>query len=451
MAAQKHIIGRHLLLLKLPHTYNNKAALSIAEDMEKETVLPILGSVFDGMGQNRVRIEKLQVKIVCNQADFENGAWKEMLRKNITEAIKKNTENYPERGKNDTLSTEEEAFVFYLINGCLPWWFDKEIVSNIGFRQWVREVWKQWVQNVPNFKQPSFVWTNQAIQRLGNYIDAADVKFWIVNWYQQGTAKEIRLILEILGDSQASKSGKAQKSFQAVKLKLITNIIRFYDNQEGFVSFLREMVKQSLKKDYPIVKAPTQVAKHEELLEEKNKQLFPSEKIVNNLQDNDLFIPNAGMVLLANYLPRLFENLKISNDKLMLEKDKALLLLQYLCWENDNNDEQDWPLFKILCGLPIDAALNAGAKITSLEKQEADKMLAAAIAYWKALKNTTPNGLRATFLQREGRLRVDESSSRVTLLIQNETVDVLLDSLPWSFGYIRLPWMKQLLQTNWIN
>ena len=78
---------------------------------------------------------------------------------------------------------------------------------------------------------------------------------------------------------------------------------------------------------------------------------------------------------------------------------------------------------------------------------EADNMLQAAIDQWKFLKNTSPTGLREGFLQRSGKYFT--RNDKLYLQIESDSIDVLLDQLPWNIGIIKLPWMKDMLWVEW--
>ncbi|MFW6310568.1 MAG: contractile injection system tape measure protein, partial [Prolixibacteraceae bacterium] len=80
-------------------------------------------------------------------------------------------------------------------------------------------------------------------------------------------------------------------------------------------------------------------------------------------------------------------------------------------------------------------------------KNEAESLLEAAIKNWPALKNTSPDGLRQNFLQRDGKLIKKEENYR--LLIERKTQDILLDKLNWNISVVKLPWMKNLLHVEW--
>jgi hypothetical protein len=79
--------------------------------------------------------------------------------------------------------------------------------------------------------------------------------------------------------------------------------------------------------------------------------------------------------------------------------------------------------------------------------QEAGDLLAAAIAQWSILKNTSVEGLREGFLQRGGKLF--SKNGNLWLQVEKNAIDILLDYLPWNLGIIKLPWLKDVLRVEW--
>ena len=62
------------------------------------------------------------------------------------------------------------------------------------------------------------------------------------------------------------------------------------------------------------------------------------------------------------------------------------------------------------------------------------------IEQWRILKKTSVDGFRESFLQREGRLSLQENGW--SLKVARASYDVLLDQLPWGISVVLLPWMK---------
>jgi hypothetical protein len=139
----------------------------------------------------------------------------------------------------------------------------------------------------------------------------------------------------------------------------------------------------------------------------------------------------------------------LENFKDNLSKQKAVHLLQYLVNGQQQQPEYMMPLNKILCGLSDEEHIDRFIKLEEAEINEANELLQAVITHWAALKNTSPQGLQETFLQRNGKLSFNETDGYWKLQVERKAVDILLDKIPWGFSYIQLPWMKYALVTEW--
>ncbi|MBT9314469.1 contractile injection system tape measure protein [Leptothoe spongobia] len=164
----------------------------------------------------------------------------------------------------------------------------------------------------------------------------------------------------------------------------------------------------------------------------------------------ELYIQNAGLILLWPFLTRLFETLNLVQSNQFIDPqaaERAVLLLQYLADDSTANPEHLLPLNKLLCGLDLLDPIAAHLDMTELEQTECNSLLAAVIHNWSALKSTTPDGLRRGFLQRAGILR--RHNHNWLLQAERETHDILLDQLPWSIRVVKLPWMSEILYVEW--
>jgi hypothetical protein len=162
------------------------------------------------------------------------------------------------------------------------------------------------------------------------------------------------------------------------------------------------------------------------------------------------YIDNAGLVILYPFLPRFFETLGIMNDDKIISPSRALSLLNYLTTGQTAAPEYLLILPKILCGIPILSPVISEENINSNESDESMALLTAVILHWSALRNTSPDTLRETFLKRRGKL-YQENGVDWILKVESQTFDVLLDQLPWGIGLIKLPWMQQILRVEWVN
>lgn len=102
---------------------------------------------------------------------------------------------------------------------------------------------------------------------------------------------------------------------------------------------------------------------------------------------------------------------------------------------------------KILCGLPTNEPVPLNIHLEQKEIEEAESLLKAVIEHWKALKNTSIDGLREAFFKRDGIITKKEDGWH--LQIERKTLDVLLDNIPWGYSTINLMWNRYLLFVEW--
>ncbi|GGH06664.1 contractile injection system tape measure protein [Mucilaginibacter phyllosphaerae] len=168
--------------------------------------------------------------------------------------------------------------------------------------------------------------------------------------------------------------------------------------------------------------------------------------------DSDkLYINYAGLVLLAPFISRFFKSINLADGKSFTDEEaaeKACLLLQYLAAGKDwERFEPHLTLNKLLCGMELYRPVNVQLEISPSELEAADHLLAAVIANAPLWKTLSTDGLRRTYLQREGIL--SSRDGNWLLQVKRETYDILIDRLPWSARVVKLPWMKNLIFVEW--
>jgi hypothetical protein len=165
-----------------------------------------------------------------------------------------------------------------------------------------------------------------------------------------------------------------------------------------------------------------------------------------------VFVENAGLVLLHPFLKNCFEALDwLDNNKFKEAycQQKAIHLLQYMATGMDQEPEFLLPLNQLLCGHPSGKPMDRFIQLSQIEKQEADNLLAAVLSHWSALKNTSVEALRETFLQRRAKLTHVAADHFWKLQVERKAVDILLDKIPWGYSYVQLPWMEKPLIVEW--
>lgn len=170
----------------------------------------------------------------------------------------------------------------------------------------------------------------------------------------------------------------------------------------------------------------------------------------DNKVSGRIYIANAGQVLLASYLPRLFDKLELSEGKRFKNDEaaqRAVHLIQFMVDERQNAPEYQLVLNKLMCGIDLEEIVEREINVATHERELMEGLLQAVIANWKEIGNTSIAGLRESFLQRQGVLFLKGGTWR--LQIENKAFDMLLDKLPWSYSIIKFPWMNTAIHVDW--
>ena len=165
-------------------------------------------------------------------------------------------------------------------------------------------------------------------------------------------------------------------------------------------------------------------------------------------------VAHAGLVLLHPYLPRCLDALGLypAGSRGPLPDalwPRAAALLHWLSHGDDDTPlESDLTLVRCLLGRADDPPLTHSLPaLLPHERDEAQSLLEAVPAHWRALKGTSVTGLRQSFLQRPGWL--GRSERGWLLRVEPASFDLLLTSLPWTLSLVKLPWMPQPLHVEW--
>ena len=168
------------------------------------------------------------------------------------------------------------------------------------------------------------------------------------------------------------------------------------------------------------------------------------------MNEDGIYVSNAGIVLLHPFLNQFFKKLRLIKKDGFADsifQQKALYLLHYLATGNTKPEEHELVIAKILCAWPLEEPVNNFIELTDEELDEADDLLLSAIQQWNILKETSADGLREGFLQRKGKLFTKNDD--LVLQIEQSSIDILLDHLPWNLSIIKLPWMQDILKVEW--
>ncbi|WP_243751616.1 contractile injection system tape measure protein [Niastella caeni] len=359
----------------------------------------------------------------------------------------------------------EEVFIYFLQHGNLPWW--SPVTS---YSAWVEEMERLVTAAFSTVTQNRFkeLIKQKAVQQRIIYQvpDALFIK--LVLLINAGIEKEIRAFAEAiqLGLTTASREERkaVMQVFRQAVMKHIQekNTAQFVHQagaqllqelaEKGYWQQIQQQISQlpvSGMRDKLTLKRETPVPeKQEQQQAKKEHPVNNNNPVQSNILEEGIYVSNAGLVIMALFLPPFFTKLGLLQDGNFSDINRAVCLAQYLASGKEQVAEFELGLAKIVCGLETDSAVDTDIVLTEEEKQEVNELLLAVIAHWNILKDTSPDGLRETFLQREGRLQFINHEWR--LLVEQKAWDVLLQHLPWTISIIKLPWMPYLLKTEWI-
>ncbi len=166
--------------------------------------------------------------------------------------------------------------------------------------------------------------------------------------------------------------------------------------------------------------------------------------------EDALYIHNAGLVILAPFLPRYFDALEMVKNQAFVSEEAAargVHLLQYLASGLTETEEHLLVFNKILCGLPLETPVPLSIEPTEKELATSGQLLNSVLQNWEKMKNSPVENLRGTFFIREGRLLENEQSWQ--LKVESKSFDILLEFLPWTYSMVKLPWMSKRIDVEW--
>ena len=171
---------------------------------------------------------------------------------------------------------------------------------------------------------------------------------------------------------------------------------------------------------------------------------------VNFSDSEEIYVDNAGLVILSPFLEHLFGRLDLLENrqfKTSAAQQRSVGLLQVIVTGEPSSPEYLMPLNKLLCGLQVTEVFDFGMPLLDSEMEECEGLLQAAIAQAPILHDMALEGFRGTFLLRRGMISAQDGFP--LLRVERETYDIVLDRFPWTWEWVKLPWMKAPLRVEW--
>ena len=373
---------------------------------------------------------------------------KKMLRNGST----KSENNHEKPFVSEPISDEEDALLYFLEIGQLPWFIDSLefaasiesksisiLIQNKVFVQKLKAVFITNPNSLERFvQQMNLKITTELIAHLANSqaIDKKKMKSELMQLPVHIQISTCKLIIgNLIGIDQQKMIVLNHEISESSSLPLINAILKMV----GLNAITENMVS-----------AKTPDNRRPLVNEIFNQELENKKPSKNSIDLKSIYIQNAGMILAHPFISQLLTQTGCADENKNLlpeKKQKAVQLLHYLASGEETNMEFNLTFEKYLCGLAIEIPLLRTSEIGETDKMECDEVLRSIVDYWPELKNTSPDGLRQLFFRRNGKLDLNQTPHK--LYVERKAQDVLLDKLQWNISIVKLPWMNDLIYVEW--
>jgi len=451
------------------------------EAVVTDSFVPALQQLLDrySPGQAVIAIDEIVCDISIDDNEID-GLLTEKIIQQLEKQLKEKVMLFEQDKKAPGIEMRfAETLLFYLENGYMPWW------ATIKTKGELNEL----IARLTGMPTATFdallilLKQNAVVNRICN--DFEDATFWSFFKLLPGYDDNIAIItawredhLAFINDKKLT-AGKYQVSFLYKKnlLKSLSfhtagqlpyniaeineQFVHLFTAEAGyelksikklFAGEAAEPVfqinNQALKTLLKMISSSNEERSTAKDASKPGKAVENAEKAETPQAAEPVYINNSGLVIIAPYLGMFFKDTGVVKGDEIIDATKALTLLNYIVTGRDTFAEFEIPLPKLLCGLELQDAVSARYEITGTDIESVNELLSSVIANWPILKNTSVEGLRETFLLREGKLTL--KANGFYLKVQQNAVDVLLDHLPWNISMVKLPWMEHILYVDWM-
>jgi hypothetical protein len=403
-----------------------------------------------------IRLDKLELDLGTFSAYTFYQSFAEVFSGKFEEALVHKIASISSVERNESIQRSHvELLQYFLLSGTMPWWADEQSVDINAIAA------EQMQQHRDQLR--SFLLRNRFNENLWSRIVLqlrADIRSEII-----ATVPALFEIVQVYKTwiDMVVKRNIAQASIRDGQDILLTDIVLEHFPALSAVtssnpvprifekSLSRIFLNASLKDLHDITAAlPVIIRETEPTLAEP----LPAEgnlQVADTVPVAEKYISKcAGAVLLAQFLRPFFQKLDLLDGiawKSKAAQYKGVQLIRFLCTGEQYTPEYSLVLEKLLCGIPIEEPVPLDASLQQDELDEAQVLLQAIIEHWQALRNTSIDGLRNSFLMRDGSL--SRSDVHWLLQVERKTMDVLLEKIPWGYTTITLPWNNYLIYVEW--
>ena len=355
-------------------------------------------------------------------------------------------------------SNLKNTFIYFLETGQLPWYAVPDLINEFvlpvhfakalrddRFRSHLKELFQN---NETALDRFIYQFENKTIEHFlsrlmrDNKIISGDILSLISQQNHEVKKLIHKLIIKRLTNHQFAGSIELyQQIFKAVPENTPST-----NEQEKRFHEIHEILQQAVN-----TSSTSKQSNENQNIAIKNYET-DSKDLVNEAseQTEPLYFSNAGLIVCHPLLPELLKRCECTVDNKFIgtnKKQYAVHLLHFLSTGKEKGMEYELGFEKFLCGYEQNIPVDRNIILKDEHKQECLNVLQSILTNWSALKNTSIDGLRENFFFREGKL--DRKKTPVKLYVGRNTIDILLEKLPWSISVVKLPWLNDIIFVEW--
>lgn len=468
----EHIIKKQVIELSLDKKLDAFYIQQKVSNHYYAKILPLLLRAFDAASSDDelITIERLEVNIgTIDLKELEKDTWVAKIFTNLTEQL------IPvSLGLISPIKTESKSrqlshagqWMFYMRHGYLPW---NALEINEAWYKNVLEAFATDTIAINHLRELIIQYPNAVTRMVAQHSEE-----FLKALVETLTAENQDVLPRLINELAKLKSDKGQErnlppsmQFEKARQTFGEQVLNIAASSEKDLKSLKiirlllagnfsgrwmhaKKLKEFMLRNDINVSVLKQTKKEHERKTASPVDIINLKDFEIEFSEEGIYVINSGIVLLHPFLHRFFSNLDLVKEDHFSEaivQQKALYLLHYLATGNTTPFEHELVIPKVLCAFPLENPVDHLINLSNEEIMEAKSLLESAIGQWTILKGTSPDGLREGFLQRKGKLFT--RSGNLVLQVEQGSIDILLDQLPWNLGIIRLPWMKNILKVEW--
>lgn len=409
-----------------------------AESCCETFVVPTVDEVLSRFDGYSIDIERVDLDLGTLKKDEIPRVLRGLLEDEIVKRLYQDSEaeqfSIGEDGPHKTKNSSEPEWLSYLYTGILPWMVEdsglelseqlkQEVFSHLDDRGWMASFFGRLSTD------------DTAIYRFLNLFDADTIRDLLsAPFFAEALKKEVQDVL-------TPQKLKSLDKHQLLALSYV--LIKEEELKEEQIKAAR--IDQGIA--YEAEGFENRVDVFDESVASMKQQLMMSDEEA----EEHCLVDDAGLVILHPFLPALFERVGYLDEERkfisLTMQERAVHLLRWLAGFDLPRLDYQLLLEKVLCDLPLNYPIESEIELTDLEKEEGMQVLKSVCQYWRPLNGTSPEGLQHSFLQRQGSIAYEDHNWIVR--VEGQTLDILLDDLPWEISLLLLPWKEEMIIVEW--